>query len=87
MLLLVCYSQVYLVSWFGGRTFSFLTKVGVGTSFTLGGIGHDALATNKLVEACTVFGHGVSSLVGGAVDVAAVVALGCCAMGDCCNLG
>ena len=50
--------------------------MGVGTSFTLGGIGHDALATNKLVEASMVFGHGLSSLVGGAVNVVADVALG-----------
>ena len=40
-------------------------KGGFETSFTLGVIGHDALATNKLVEAGIVFGHGVSSLVGG----------------------
>ena len=49
--------------------------MGVGTSSILGGIGHDALATNKLVEAGIVFGQGMSSLVGGAVVV--VVALGC----------
>ena len=35
-------------------------------------IGHGALPTNKFVEVSIVFGHGVSSLVGGAV------ALGCC---------
>ena len=68
--------------------FSVLTKVGVGTSFTLGGIGHDDLATNKFVEAGTVFGHGVSSLVGGAVNVTVVVALGCCcAVGGLLQLG
>ena len=39
-------------------------------------IGHDTLSTNKFIEASTVFGHGVSSLVCGAVAVAA--ALGCC---------
>ena len=76
---------------FGGvfsSAFSVLTEVGVGTSFTLGGNGHDALATNNLVKAGIVFGHGVSSLVSGAVDVAMGVALGCCcATGDCCNWG
>ena len=65
--------------------FSILTKVGVGTSFTLGGIGHDALATNTFVEVGTVFGHGVLSLVGRAVNAAVVVALGCCcAVGGLC---
>ena len=66
---------------FGGvifSVFSVLTKVGVGTLSIFGGISHDALATNKLVENGTVFGHGVSSLVIGAVDVAMVAALGCC---------
>ena len=69
---------------FGGVfsfAFSILTKVGVGTSFMLGGIGHDALATNKFFEAGTGFGHGVSSLVGEAVNVAVFVALGCCTTG------
>ena len=70
---------------FGG-VFSFaffvLTEVGVGISFTLGGIGHGALATIKLVEASIVFSHVVSSLVSGAMDVVAVVALGCCAIGE-----
>ena len=45
---------------FGGvlsSAFSVLTKVGVGMTFTLGGIGHNALATNKFVEAGMVFGH------------------------------
>ena len=46
--------------------------------FHLGGIGHDALATNKLVDAGMVFGHGVSSLVCRAVAVA--VAVGSCAL-------
>ena len=40
--------------------FSVLMNVSVEVS--LGGIGHDALATNKLVEAGMVFDHGVSSL-------------------------
>ena len=52
---------------------------------SLGGIGHDALATNKLVEACMVFGHGESSLVCGAVAV--VVVLGCCTLGGLSPLG
>ena len=76
-----------IVAWgtaacFGGVFFSassVLTMVGVGTLFTLGGIGHDALATNKFVEAGILFGHGVSSLVVGAVNVTAVV--GCCGIG------
>ena len=70
---------------FGGAfssDFSILMKVGVGTSFTLRRIGHDDLATNKFVEAGTVFGHEVSSLVGRAVDVAVPVALVCC-----CSIG
>ena len=49
------------------------------------GIGHDALATNKLVEASMVFGYGVSSLVCGAVAV--VVALGYYALGGCHHWG
>ena len=53
--------------------FSVLRNIGVEVSF--GGIGHDAFVTNKLVEAVMVFGHGVSSLVCGAVAV--VAALGC----------
>ena len=40
------------------------------------GIHHD-LATNKLVEAGTVFDHGVSSLVSRAADVAVPVGVGC----------
>ena len=58
--------------------FSILTKVGVGASFTLGVIDCDPIVTNKFVEAGTVFGHGVSSLVCGAVNVAAAVGMGCC---------
>ena len=73
--------------WVFSSAFSALTKVGVGTSFTLGRIGHDALATNKFVEAGIVFGHGVSSLVGGAVDAAVVVALGFCTIGGLPQLG
>ena len=67
---------------FGGvfsSAFSVLTKEGVGASFILGGTGHDALATNRLVEASIVFDHGVSSLVSGAVNGTVVVVLGCCA--------
>ena len=48
----------------------------MGVEVSLGGIDHDALATNKLVEAGTVFGQEVFSLVCGAVAV--VVALSCC---------
>ena len=65
---------------FGGvlsSAFSILMNMGVEVS--LGGIGHDALATNKLVETGMVFGQGVSSLVCRAV--AGVVALGCCTLG------
>ena len=40
-----------------------------------------------MVEAGIVFGHGVSSMVAGAVDVAAAVALGCCSIGDCLDWG
>ena len=57
--------------------FFILTKVDVGILFTLGGIGHDALAANKFIEDSIVFGHGVSALVGRAADVLGVVALGC----------
>ena len=40
------------------------------------------LATNKLVDAGTVFGHGVLSLVVRVANVAAAVALGCyCSIG------
>ena len=57
---------------------------GAGISFSFGGIGHD-LAINKLVEAGTLFGHGVTSLVGGMADVAVAEALdsrgvGCCSI-------
>ena len=66
-----CSSEVFF------SDFSLLTKVCNGTSSTWGG-DHDNLATNKLVEARTVFGHRVSSLVSGVAKVAAAVALGCC---------
>ena len=75
---------------FGGvisSVFSVLTKVGVGTSSILGGIGHDALATNIFVEASIVFVHGVPSLVSGAVDVAMIAALGCCTLRGLSQLG
>ena len=68
---LFCTITLGVAASFGGvfsSDFSILMKVVVGTSFTLGGIGHDTLATNKFVEARTVFGHGMSSLVGGAVN-------------------
>ena len=62
-------------------------KVSIGTLSIFGGIGQDALARNKLVEAGIVFGHGVSSLVGGGVDMATVAAMGCCAIGGLLLLG
>ena len=71
---------------FGGilsSAFSILMNISV--EVLLEGIGHDAPATNKLVEAGMVFGHGVLSLVCGAVAV--VVALGCCALGGLSPLG
>ena len=60
-------------------------KAGIGISFPFGGIGHD-LATNKFVEARTVLGRGVSSLVGGMADEAVAGALGCKGVG-CCSIG
>ena len=64
---------------FGGALSSaFSVLMNMDVEVSLGGSGHDALATNKLEEAGMVFGHGVSSLVSGAVAV--VVALGCCAL-------
>ena len=42
-------------------------------------------ATNKFVEARTVFGHGVSSLVGGMAAEAVAGALGCKSVG-CCSI-
>ena len=64
-------------------TSSVLRNMGVEVSF--GRIVHDALATNKLVEAGMVFGQGVSSLVYRAVAV--VEASGCCALGGLSPLG
>ena len=94
-LLLVCNSRVCLVSWHGDSyllwwglfiCFLCLGQGGCWDLITLGWIGHDALATNKFVKASIVFGHGVSSLVSGDVDVAVAVALGCCcATGDWCD--
>ena len=55
-------------------------KAGIGISFPVGGISHD-LARNKFVEARTVLGHGVSSLVSEAV----AGALGCKGVG-CCSI-
>ena len=61
--------------------------MGVGTSSIFGGIGYDALVTNILVEAGIEFGHRVSSLVIGAVDVVMVAALGCCTIGGIAVIG
>ena len=69
---------------FGGVfsfAFSVLTEVSNGTSSMYGGTGHDALASNNLVETGIVFGHRVSFLVDGVVEVAAVAALACCTIG------
>ena len=57
----------------GTSAFSILTTVGV----SVGGIGPDALASNRFVEAGMVLGNGVSSLLWRVVTVAA--ASGCCA--------
>ena len=57
------------------------STVGLGDSWDfiyIGGIGHDDLATNKFVETRTVFGQGVSSLVGGMANVAGATVFGCC---------
>ena len=51
-------------------------EAGIGISFPFWGIGHDDLATNKLVDAGTALGHGVSSLVGGMAAEAVAGALG-----------
>ena len=56
---------------------SILIKAGIGISFPFGRIGHNDLATNKFVEAGTMLGHGVSSLVGGMAAKAVAGALGC----------
>ena len=60
-------------------------KAGIGISFPFGGICHDPV-TNKFVEAGTVLGLGVSSLVFGMIDVTVVEALGCGGVG-CCSIG
>ena len=77
-----------ITAYFGG-TFSasglfILCMAGTGMSFLFGEIGHD-LATSKFIEAGTVLGHGVASLVGGMADVAVLEALdsrdaGCCSI-------
>ena len=64
---------------------------GTGMSFLLGQIGHD-LATNVFVEAGTLLGHGVASLVGGMADVAVAEAsgsrdAGCCSIGGLLQMG
>ena len=64
---------------------AFSALMNMGVEVSLGGIGHDSLATNKLVKAGMVFGHGVSPLVCQAVAVA--VALGCFALGGLSPLG
>ena len=64
---------------FGGvfsSVFSILIKGGCWDFISIEGIGHDALAMNKFIQAGMGFGHGVSYLFCGAVAVAA--ALGCC---------
>ena len=63
---------------------SILMKAGIGISFPFGQMGHD-LATNKFVEAGTVLGHEVSSLVSGMAAEAVAGALGCKGIG-CCSL-
>ena len=63
---------------------SILMKAGVQISFPFKGIGHD-LAKNKFVEARTMLGHGVSSLVSGMADLAVAKALGCRGVG-CCSI-
>ena len=59
----------------GTSAFSIITTVGV----SVGGIGQDTLALNRLVEAGMVIGHGVSSLFCGVVAVTA--AYSCCSWG------
>ena len=61
--------------------FSILITVGV----SVGGIGQDALALNKFVEAGMVLGHGVSSLFCGVVAVTA--GSGCCSSWELLQLG
>ena len=57
---------------------------GAGMSFLFGQISHN-LAANKFIEAATVLGHGVASLIGGMADVAVVEALGSSDAG-CCSI-
>ena len=78
-----------IAAWFGGALsasglFPILMKAGIRISFPFDGIGHD-LAKNKFVEARTVLDHGISSLVGGMVDVAVAGALSCRGVG-CCSI-
>ena len=69
-----------------------LRVAGAGISFLLGGIVHD-LATNKFVEAGTVLGHGIASLVCWMAEVAVAGALGSrhvalgCRHVSCCSIG
>ena len=62
---------------------AFLVLMAVGTS--VGGIGQDALASNKFVEAGMVLGHGVSFLFCRAVAVTAVS--GCCSSWELWQMG
>ena len=57
-------------------------------SFPFGGTGHD-LATNKYVEAGTVLGHGVASLVGWVAVAEALGSrdAGCCSIGGLLQIG
>ena len=77
-----------ITSCFGGAFsalgFSILMMAGAGILFLFGGISHD-LETNKFVEARTVFGYGVASLIGWMADVAVPEALGCRDVG-CCSI-
>ena len=74
-----------IFGWVLSSAFSILTNMGL--EVPLGGIGHDALAPNKLVETGMVSGQGVSSLVCRAVAVAVAVALGCYTLGGLPPLG
>ena len=57
--------------------FSILTTVGV----SVGGIGQDALTSNKFVEAGLILGHGVSSLFCGAAGSDCCLGLGVLQLG------
>ena len=61
-------------------------KAVIEISFPFWGIGHD-LAINKFVEAGTMLGHEVSSLVTGMAAPAVAGALGCKGVGCCCIRG